>query len=101
MAIELSVLQAMRMSEFQTHLLRVVGGSPELSEPLSLKGRLSEHELENFVVANPQLSGEDLLVLGRQLSDFEEDGKTLDVLAVDRDGEVVLIELKVDDSFGV
>jgi hypothetical protein len=58
-------------------------------------------QLEDLIVANPQLTGEEVLVLGRQLKEFREDEKRLDVLAVDRDGEIVLVELKVDDDFGV
>jgi hypothetical protein len=53
------------------------------------------------VVEQPELVGEDLLVLGRQLREFEEDVDRLDVLAVDRDGELVLVELKVSTDFRV
>ena len=72
-----------------------------IAEPVVWKGRVSEQDLEDLIVANPQLAGEELLVLGRQLTEFQEDDKRLDVLAVDRDGEIVLLELKVDSDFGV
>ncbi|MGH3849919.1 MAG: hypothetical protein ACRDRT_09495, partial [Pseudonocardiaceae bacterium] len=45
--------------------------------------------------------GEPMLVLGQQLADFEEDKERLDILAIDKDGEIVLIELKVTDDFRV
>lgn len=91
----------MSSAEFNPHLLRVSNGSAAIASPVSWHGKISEQQLEEFIVANPQLAGEDLLVLGRQLKEFQEDDKRLDVLAVDRDGEIVLLELKVDHEFGV
>lgn len=89
------------MADFGTHLVRIGSSGTAISEPVAWKGRISEQQLEDLIVANPQLSGEELLVLGRQLKEFQEDDKRLDVLAVDRDGEIVLLELKVDEDFGV
>ena len=62
-------------------------------------GLISEARLERLLIETPALAGEDLLVLGNQLAEFDEDRDRLDVLAVDRDGELVLIELKVSDDF--
>lgn len=64
-------------------------------------GRLNELALEAHIAAQPELAGEPLLILGRQLADFEEDKDRLDILALDLDGEIVLIELKVADAFRV
>jgi hypothetical protein len=89
------------MSGFATHLVRMGSSGASIAEPVAWKGRVSEQDLEDLIVANPQLAGEELLVLGRQLTEFLEDDKRLDVLAVDRDGEIVLLELKVDADFGV
>jgi hypothetical protein len=47
------------------------------------------------------LVGEPLLVLGHQLAEFAEDRDRLDILALDRSGEIVLVELKVSDDFRV
>jgi hypothetical protein len=69
--------------------------------PVPFDGRVSEAQLESWIVDNPQLVGEPLLVLGRQLAEFAEDQDRLDVLAIDEDGELVLIELKVADNFRV
>jgi hypothetical protein len=46
-------------------------------------------------------SGEQLLVLGHQFAEFAEDRDRLDILALDRSGEIVLVELKVSDDFRV
>ena len=89
------------MADFATHLVRIAPSGAAIAAPVLWKGHLSEQQLEDLIVANPQLAGEELLVLGRQLKEFQEDDKRLDVLAVDRDGEIVLLELKVDDDFGV
>jgi hypothetical protein len=45
------------------------------------------------------MTGEPLLVLGSQLAEFAEDKDRLDVLAVDKRGEIVLLELRVDGHF--
>jgi len=89
------------MREFRPRLIQVDGSESHLLEPVALDGRLSEKELEDFVVENPALAGEELLILGRQLHDFAEDQDRLDVLALDEDGEVVLLELKAAENFRV
>src|SRR4051794_27066746 len=89
------------MRSFDPKLLKVTGGTPDMLAPVSFQGRIDELTLEKWIVERPQLVGENLLVLGRQLAEFAEDQDRLDVLAVDTDGELVLIELKVTDNFRV
>lgn len=60
---------------------------------------MNERAFEDELVAHPELLGEPLLILGRQLADFVEDAKRLDLLAIDADGEIVLVEVKVDEEF--
>lgn len=67
--------------------------------PVEFAGRVSEAKLEQWLIRDPELAGESLLVLGSQLAEFAEDKDRLDVLAVDRNGELVLLELKVDGAF--
>ena len=76
-------------------------GQPLVRMPVAFSGRVSEAQLESWLINQPELSGEALLVLGSQLAEFAEDKDRLDVLAVDESGELVLVELKVDDSFRV
>jgi hypothetical protein len=76
-------------------------GHPVVRAPAQFAGRVSEAELEKWLIEHPDLAGEPLLILGSQLAEFAEDKDRLDVLAVDETGELVLIELKVDDSFRV
>src|ERR1044072_10051693 len=82
-------------------LLQVSGGVPRPLEPFSFSGRVDEVPLERWVAECPDLVGEPLLVLGRQLADFQEDQDRLDILAVDSVGEIVLIEMKVSENFRV
>jgi hypothetical protein len=86
---------------FSPRLLLISHGSPTTLRPVSFQGRVDELTLEQWIVDNPDLVGEQLLVLGHQLADFEEDRDRLDILALDRSGEIVLVELKVSDDFRV
>jgi hypothetical protein len=87
------------MQSFEPKLLQVAAGVPAMMEPVPMVGRVSEAQLEQWIVAHPELAGESLLVLGSQLAEFAEDRDRLDVLAIDTEGELVVIELKVDDAF--
>jgi hypothetical protein len=86
---------------FSPRLLQIDGGSPLALRPVAFAGRVDELTLERWIVENPDLVGEELLVLGHQLAEFEEDKDRLDILALDRFGEIVLIELKVTEDFRV
>lgn len=90
------------MTDFESRLvvLRATGSS--VLVPVSQFGScLREEDLEREVVAHPELLGEELLVLGSQLAEFTEDRDRLDVLAIDREGELVLVELKADETYRV
>jgi hypothetical protein len=88
------------MNEFESRVVVLGADESTAIEPLQrFSLQLSERDLEAQVVAHPELLGEELLVLGSQLAEFTEDRDRLDVLAVDRDGEIVLAELKVDEAF--
>jgi hypothetical protein len=76
-------------------------GQPVVRAPVGFGGRVSEAQLEAWLVEHPDLAGEPLLILGSQLAEFAEDKDRLDVLAVDETGELVLLELKVDESFAL
>ncbi|HEX8745463.1 MAG TPA: hypothetical protein VF712_20225 [Thermoleophilaceae bacterium] len=87
--------------EFAPKLLEVSGQTASVLSPVAFQGRIDELTLERWIVECPELVGERLLVLGRQLAEFEEDQGRLDVLAIDDSGELVLIELKVTENFRV
>jgi len=52
---------------------------------------ISEKELEDLVVKNPEVVEEGMSILGRQI---RTDSESLDILAVDEDGVLTVIELK-------
>ena len=89
------------MEPFSPRLLLVADGAPIAFKPVSFQGRVDELTLERWIVQNPDLVGEQLLVLGHQLAEFEEDRDRLDILALDRSGEIVLVELKISEDFRV
>lgn len=80
-------------------MIQVASGQALMLEPVEFSGRVNEAELEDWLISNPELAGEPLLVLGSQLAEFAEDKDRLDVLCVDLQGELVLLELKVDGAF--
>src|SRR3954452_10900131 len=71
------------MRVFSPKVLRVTDNVAETLEPVSFQGRMDELTLEKHIATNPALMGERLLVVGRQLAEFEEDRDRLDVLAID------------------
>ena len=97
------------MEPFSPRLLLIADGVPTALDPVSFQGVVDEltlerwivENLERWIVENPDLVGEQLLILGHQLAEFEEDRDRLDILALDRSGEIVLVELKVSEDFRV
>ena len=59
---------------------------------------LQERDIQDWVVANPGILGDDLLIIAKEFSDFDRTKERLDLLAVDPDGKLVIIELKRDHS---
>jgi hypothetical protein len=58
---------------------------------LTLKERV---DIQEWVIACPQLLGEDLLIITAEFDQFDRTAERLDVLAVDRKGKLVVVELK-------
>ena len=61
-------------------------------------GFQERRHIQEWVAANPQILSDDLLIIGKEFSGFDRTDERLDLLAVDRDGRLVVIELKRDDS---
>jgi hypothetical protein len=64
--------------------------SPTFAE-MTLKERF---DLQEWIVACPQLLGEELLIVTAEFDRFDRTSERLDLLAVDRRGKLVVIELK-------
>jgi len=80
-------------------LFRVDGEGAVESVPtreLSELGLLERDDLQEWVIAEPRILGEELLVITSEYAGFEGTLDRLDVLALDRSGKLVVIELKRD-----
>lgn len=56
-----------------------------------------EH-LQEWIANNPESLGEELLIIQKEFSGFNETNERLDLLALDKEGNLVIIENKLDDS---
>lgn len=54
--------------------------------------------LQEWIASNPESLGEKLLIIQKEFSGFLETSERLDLLALDKDGDLVVIENKLDDS---
>lgn len=61
-------------------------------------GFQERRDIQEWVAANPEILGEDLLIIGKEFSGFDRTDERLDLLAVDADGDLIVIELKRDDT---
>ena len=62
---------------------------------LNLRER--EH-LQEWLVRMPDALGEELLIVQKEFDGFEDTRERLDLLALDKDGRLVVVENKLDDS---
>ncbi|MCC5850220.1 MAG: DUF4268 domain-containing protein [Verrucomicrobia bacterium] len=61
-------------------------------------GFTERHHLQEWLAHAPQALGEDLLILQKEFDGFDDTRERLDLLALDKDGNLVIIENKLDDS---
>lgn len=59
---------------------------------------LETEHIESWLESVPQILGEELLVIGSQFAKFDKSNKRLDILALDRAGQLVVVEVKRDSS---
>ncbi len=61
-------------------------------------GVKERYDIQEWVEGYPQILGEELLIFGKELSFFSDTRERPDLIAIDKAGNVVVIELKRDDS---
>jgi len=66
-----------------------------LFKELKIKER--DH-LQEWIAKNPEMLGEELLIIQKEFDGFNDTIERLDLLAVDKDGGLVIIENKLDDT---
>ena len=59
--------------------------------------REREH-LQEWIAKNPDVLGEDLLIIQKEFQGFNDTKERLDLLALDKEGGLVIIENKLDDT---
>ena len=59
--------------------------------------REREH-LQEWIAKNPDVLGEELLIIQKEYNGFNDTNERLDLLALDKDGNLVIIENKLDDT---
>jgi len=64
---------------------------------LELGFKEKEH-LQEWLANEPAVFGEDLLIIQKEFDGFSDTKERLDLLALDKDGNLVIIENKLDDS---
>ena len=61
---------------------------------LKNEGRTEPYDLEPWLASNPEIIGADIMIIGRQVG---TKSGSVDLLAIDRSGNTVIIEIKRDE----
>ena len=56
------------------------------------------NHLQEWIANEPSVFGEELLIIQKEFSGFADTQERLDLLALDKEGALVIIENKLDDS---
>ena len=90
------IYESVSMSIFKINI------NNQTSTMLELKAfkdnHIKERDVQNIIKSNPQILGEDLLIISEELAPCEDSKKRLDLLALDKSGKLVVIELKRNDD---
>lgn len=61
-------------------------------------GLKERKDLQEWIASNPNMLGEELLIIQKEFDGFNDTNERLDLLALDKEGNIVVIENKLDDS---
>lgn len=61
-------------------------------------GFKERRHLQEWLEANPEALGEEFLIIQKEFSGFNDTNERLDLLALDKKGNIVIIENKLDDT---
>lgn len=72
----------------------------EAIEEITFKsaGLKERQNLQEWIAKNPESLGEELLIIQKEFSGFDDTNERLDLLALDKKGNLVIIENKLDDT---
>lgn len=72
--------------------------SPIKTKKFSELGFSERKHLQEWLAHQPDALGEELLIIQKEFDGFDDTRERLDLLALDKDGNLVIIENKLDDS---
>ncbi len=86
-------------------MIFAIGSSLDRAEKISPRTLIElniweRKHVEEWIRVNPEMLGEDLLILTVEFDRFVQSSDRLDLLALDRSGNLVVIELKRDSAAG-
>ena len=61
-------------------------------------GFSERNHLQEWLAYQPDAFGEELLIIQKEFDGFDDTRERLDLLALDKDGNLVIIENKLDDT---
>jgi RecB family endonuclease NucS len=61
-------------------------------------GYTERNHLQEWLANQPDALGEELLIIQKEFDGFDDTKERLDLLAIDKQGSLVIIENKLDDS---
>lgn len=64
----------------------------------SIEGFKERYDIQEWIADNPNILGEELFIIAKEFNEFDKTRERTDLLALDREGNLVIIELKRDDT---
>ena len=82
------------------YLINKTQNNIEKLEEITFKsaGFKERQHLQEWIAKNPQSLGEELLIIQKEFSGFDDTNERLDLLALDKKGNLIVIENKLDDT---
>lgn len=98
MAISHLLPEDARIVSDRIYLIDPATRRPAAVEPVPFPriGIKEREDLEQWVLNHPEILGEDLLIVTSEFSRFDKSDRRLDVLALDKNGSLVVVELKLN-----
>jgi len=61
-------------------------------------GFKERENLQEWIANNPEALGEEILIIQKEFDGFNDTSERLDLLALDKQGNIIVIENKLDDT---
>jgi hypothetical protein len=61
-------------------------------------GFKERENLQEWIANNPEILGEEILIIQKEFDGFNDTNERLDLLALDKEGNIIVIENKLDDT---